>query len=274
MDVEPDISAHYTRGELEQKILDALRAAGKDLENLHSQELAVLDNLHVGGRQATEDLADSMELEPGVDLLDVGCGIGGPARYFAERGYRVTGIDLTEDFIRVAENLTRRVKLDGRATFRQASALEFPFPAAAFDGAFMIHVGMNIEDKAKLFHEVARVLKPHGKFAIFDITRKDGKAFEFPVPWAVTPETSFVATIEEYRQALNAAGFQILRQRDRRQFALESTAKMMTKASTSTAPVHGVQVLMGDRMPIMIKNVTAALASGALEPVELVASLS
>jgi ubiquinone/menaquinone biosynthesis C-methylase UbiE len=274
MNVERDVSAHYSRGALEQKILDALRAAGKDLENLSSQDLAVFDHLHLGGRQATEDLADTMGLQPGVHLLDVGCGIGGPARHFAERGHPVTGIDLTEEFVQVADSLTGRVKLRGPAVFRQASALDMPFPAASFEGAYMIHVGMNIEDKAKLFREVARVLMPGGRFAIFDIMRTDGKAFEFPVPWAPTPETSFVATLEDYCQSLDSAGFRILRQRDRRQFALEWTEKMRAQAASSAVPVHGVQVLMSDRMPEMIKNVTAAIASGVLEPVELVTSLS
>lgn len=274
MSLEQDVSAHYTRGVLEQKILEALRAAGKDLENLRSQDLAALDNLHVGGRQATDDLADSMGLEPGAHLLDVGCGIGGPARHFAERGYRVTGIDVTEEFIQVAESLTRRVKLQQSAVFRRASALDMPFPTAAFDGAYMIHVGMNVEEKAGLFREVGRVLKPRGRFAIFDIMRKDGKDFEFPVPWARTPATSFLATLEEYEQWLKLAGFAIMRQRERRQFALDSTAKMMAQAASSTSPVHGVQVLMSDQMPVMVKNVISGIASGALEPVELVALLA
>jgi ubiquinone/menaquinone biosynthesis C-methylase UbiE len=273
MSVEHDVSAHYTRGVLEKKILNALRAAGKDLDNLRSQDLAVLDNLHVGGQQATEDLADSMELAPGVHLLDVGCGIGGPARYLAERGYRVTGMDLTDEFVQVAESLTRRVKLDGAAEFRQASALEMPFGTAAFEGVYMIHVGMNIQDKGKLFREVARVLKPGGRFAIFDIMGDSSRVFEFPVPWAVTPATSFVATLDEYSQWLSSAGFHIVRQRDRRQFALEWTEKMRAQAASSASPVHGVQVLMSDQMPTMVRNVTAAIATGALKPVELVASL-
>lgn len=273
MSVEHQVSTHYTSGALENRILDALCAAGKDLDNLCSQDLSVLDNLHIGGRQATEDLAASMDLEPGVHILDVGCGIGGPARHFAERGCSVTGIDLTDEFVQVAENLTRRVKLDGRAVFRQASALVMPFPEATFEAAYMIHVGMNIEDKAKLFREVARVLKPGSRFGIFDVMQRDDKAFDFPVPWALTPATSFMATLEEYSQFLNSAGFHILRQRDRQQFALEWTEKMRAQAASSASPVHGVQVLMRDQMPIMVKNVTAAIASGSLAPVELVASL-
>src|SRR5689334_24528961 len=155
-----------------------------------------------------------MQLRPGMHLLDVGCGIGGPARYFAGRGCQVTGIDLTEEFVRVAESLTRRVKLDQTVKFRQASALELPFASDTFDGAYEIHVGMNIADKAGVFREVARVLKPNARFAIYDLMRSAEGALAFPVPWAQTQETSFVASMEEYRQGLEGAGFRIEHQRD------------------------------------------------------------
>jgi len=102
MNVEQQVATYYTRGMLEQKILGALRNAGKNVEQLSTRDLEALDNLHVGGREAIEGLAGFMELNPGMGLLDVGCGIGGPARYFAERGCQVTGLDLTEEFVRVA----------------------------------------------------------------------------------------------------------------------------------------------------------------------------
>lgn len=274
MSVEREVSAHYSRGVLEQKILEALRSSGKNLEKLRAQDLRTLDNLHIGGFQATEDLAASLQdLVPGARVLDVGCGIGGPARYFAERGYRVTGIDLTQEFIEVAASLTRRVKLDEKADFRQGSALQMPFDGAQFEAAYMIHVGMNIEDKARLFREVARVLKPGGRFVIFDIVRTGDKPFEFPVPWAPTSATSFVASLEEYERFLEGAGFQVLRKQGRRQFALEATAKMMAQAENSAGPVHAVQVLMSDQMPLMVKNVTQAISAGSLEPFEIIASL-
>ena len=211
-----------------------------------------------------------MQLRPGMHLLDVGCGIGGPARYFAGRGCQVTGIDLTEEFVRVAESLTRRVKLDQKVTFRQASAFELPFASDAFDGAYEIHVGMNIADKAGVFREVARVLKPGARFAIYDLMRSNDTTLAFPVPWAQTPETSFVATVDDYRQALEAAGFRIDHQRDRRQFAIEFMQQRMAQAPSGPL-VLGIHVLMGEQAPLMLKNVNMALISGALTPMELVA---
>ncbi len=205
MSTEAKVAGHYGRGE------------GKDPEELTAGDLAAVDEFHVGGLEATQELAKQMELRAGLRLLDVGSGLGGPARYFAaEHGCRVTGIDLTEEFVRVADNLTKRTKLDGLVEFRQGSALELPFERDTFDRAYMIHVGMNIADKAGIFREVRRVLKPEGLFTIFDIMRTwngrtgDGRsgdgAIRYPVPWALSEETSFVATVKEYRDALQGAG--------------------------------------------------------------------
>lgn len=271
MSIEQQVSTHYTTGALEQKILAALRNAGKDPARISSDDIAPLDNFHLGGRQAIEDLSSFMHLSPGVQLLDVGCGVGGPARYFAEQGCQVTGLDLTEEFVQVAESLTRTLKLDGKAQFQQGSALEMPFPAGTFDGAYMVHVGMNIEDKAGVFREVARVVKPGGRFAIFDIMRTGDGALEFPLPWAVSSATSFVRTTEDYRKTLGAAGFRVEHERGRHQFALEEMQKRMARGPSGAPPVIGVHILMGEKAPMMLKNVNEAIVSGQLEPVEIVA---
>ncbi len=272
MNVEEQVSAHYTRGMLEEKIFAALRSAGKDPEQVSSEELSLLDNFHIGGRQAIEDLSVFMGLREGMHLLDVGCGVGGPARYFAEQGFQVTGLDLSEEFVQVAASLTRRLKLDAKAQFRQGSALEMPFEAGMFDGAYMIHVGMNIQDKLGVFREVARMLKGGGRFAIFDIVRNGDDTLEFPLPWALNASTSFVGTVEDYRQALEGAGFRLEHQRDRRQFAVEFIERRNAAiASSGSAPVLGVQLLMGEQAPLMMKNVNAAIMTGKLELVELVA---
>src|SRR6476660_9994989 len=163
MNIEQQVADYYTHGKLEEQIMGVLRSAGKDVEQLRADDLAAIDEFHLGGREATQALAGFMSLRPGMHLLDVGCGIGGPARYFAGRGCQVTGIDLTDEFVGVAEILTRLVKLDQKVTFRQASALELPFDAGSFDGAYQVHVGMNIADKGGVFREVARVLRRAGR---------------------------------------------------------------------------------------------------------------
>ena len=271
MEIEKNVAAHYTRGTLEEQILGILRGSGKSMDQLTVHDFSALDHFHLGGEESTEALAGFMDLQPGMHLLDVGSGMGGPARYFAAKGYQVTGIDLTEGFVRGAESLTHLLKLDAKARFRQGSALELPFESGTFDRAYMIHVGMNIEDKAGVFHEVARVLKPRGAFAIFDIMRERAGHVDVPLPWAATVETSFVAGIDEYRQLLQAAGFRIEHERNRHDFALEFATKMRERAAAGQAPVLGVHLLMGEQAPLMLKNVNRAIAEGVLAPVEMVA---
>jgi ubiquinone/menaquinone biosynthesis C-methylase UbiE len=269
---EDQVAGHYGRGGLEEKILGALRAAGTDLASVTAEELAPVDEFHVGGLEATRELAAQMGLRAGMRLLDVGSGIGGPARFFAATfACEVTGIDLTEEFVRVAETLTRLVKLQERAQFRQASALEMPFGAETFDGAYMLHVGMNVADKAGVFREVRRVLKAGMQFAVYDIMQTSEGAFSLPAPWAVTPETSFVETPGQYREALQAAGFRIERERGRRAFAIEFMRQAMARAAASGAPALGLHLLIGEKTPEMLKNMMAAMLGGVLEPVEMMA---
>src|SRR5215469_7473252 len=139
-----------------------------------------------------------------------------------------------------------------------------PFSPATLDGAYMIHVGMNIQDKVGVFAEVARVLKRGGRFAIFGLMLKGNGAIEFPMPWAVNAETSFVSTVEDYRQALKSTGFRIDHERGRRKFALAFMEKMRERASAGSPIVLGLHILMGEQAPLMLKNVNQAIAAGAL----------
>ena len=154
MEIEQSVAQHYTHGSLEQAVFDALSASGKNLDKLAPADLAPVDEFHIGGRQATIDLAAQLEIEPGGHLLDIGSGLGGASRYFAhERGYRVTGIDLTEEYVRVAGALAKCVRLESQVSYEHGNALALPFARGSFDGAYMLHVGMNIDDKAALFAE-------------------------------------------------------------------------------------------------------------------------
>lgn len=272
MGIESNVESYYTRGRLEDSILQALTRAGKDFANLTHGDLATFDEFHVGGREATQELAAQMELRPGLRLLDVGSGIGGPARYFAaERACKVTGIDLTEEFVTVSRSLTRRTKLDHAVEFRHGSALALPFGTADFDRAYTIHAGMNIADKDGLFREVRRVLKPGGLFAIFDLMRTAEGPIRYPVPWALTDQTSFVCHVDDYRNTLAATGFEVIRERRRGAFALEFTQRMMARIAQGGPPALGLHLLMGEPTKVMLGNVRAMIEEGILEPVELIA---
>ena len=273
MDTERRVAGHYARGGgLEEALLRALAAAGKDPERLAPEDLAPLEEFHTGGRKATIDLAARMGLRPGMHLLDLGCGIGGAARHLARaQGCRVTGIDLTEEYVAAAAALTRRVGLEEAVLFRHGSALALPFAEASFDGATMLHVGMNVADKAALFAGVRRVLRPGGVFAVYDVMRLAPGALDFPLPWASAEDTSFVEEPASYRRALAAAGFAVEAERERREFGLAALRATLETLARSGLPALGTHLLMGEDFPRKVANQAAALERGVAAPVEIIA---
>lgn len=272
MSTEFAVAGHYARPRIADTILSAVSRAGKDPARLTARDLTPVDQFHVGGVRATEELAAQMDVAPGMHLLDIGCGIGGAARYFAtERGCRVHGIDLTHEFVEAAADLSRLVNMDGAVRFRQASATCLPFDDASFDGAYLIHVGMNLSDKPAVFREVRRVLKPGAVFGIFDVMRTADTPIRFPVPWAATEETSFVDDSAAYRAALEAAGFRVTKERSRRAFAIEEAERAMARVRESGPPALGLHLLMGERTQALLGNITAMMKEGLLDPVELIA---
>lgn len=271
MSIEARVARHYARDGLEPAILAALAAAGKDIAHLSPDDLAPVDEFHILGRQATEALAVQMGLGAGTPLLDIGCGIGGAARYFAAaQECRVTGIDLTADYVRAAAALARRVGLGDRLSFAAASALALPFAPARFAAATMFHVGMNIADKGRLFAEARRVLAPGGVFGLFDVMREGAGEPDYPMPWAGTSETSFLETETEYRLHLEAAGFAVVQQRSRRDDAVAFFARMRERARQGGVPPLGLHLLMGTDAAAKIVNMSAALARGTVAPWEMV----
>lgn len=271
MSIERSVAQHYTHGSLERAILDALTASGKDLDDLSSADLAPVDEFHIGGRRATADLAEQLGLRRGMHLLDIGCGLGGASRYFAhDHGCRVTGIDVTAEYVLVAAALARRVGLGGLVSYENGSALSLPFAPGAFDGAYMLHVGMNIVDKPALFAEVRRVLKPKGVFGIYDVMRESDGELSYPVPWASSAETSFVATAAAYRRLIAAAGFEVVRERSRREFAIEFFRQMRAQATQGGPPPLGLHILMGASAPEKVANMIGNLERGLIAPTEIV----
>jgi ubiquinone/menaquinone biosynthesis C-methylase UbiE len=266
------VAEHYSRPRLDETILGAMKRAGLDTQKLTPPDLAAVDEFHIGGLEATKAFTEFMGLKPGMRVLDVGCGVGGPARYFAsEQGVRVTGIDLTEEFVRAAISLTKMLHLEESASFEQGSALAMPFQNESFDAAYMFHVGMNIADKNALFQDVARVLKPGAKFSIYDVMRTNDEPIAYPVPWAASGATSFVVKIEGYRKALEAVGFEIGHERGRREFGIDFFERNMARTAQGAQPILGLQLLMGDRAPQMMQNVLGGMRRGIFEPMEMVA---
>lgn len=271
MTIEQTVAQHYTHGSLEAALLDGLRRSGKNADRIDPDDLAPADEFHIGGRQATTEFADQLGLRPGMELLDIGSGIGGPARYFAHhRQCRVTGIDLTDEYVRVAGALSERAGLAGSVRFVQGSALALPFPPASFDGAYMLHVGMNIEDKEKLAMEVARVLRSGSLLGIYDVMRTGPGDLAYPVPWATTADLNAVAEPERYKKALQKAGLTVIAERNRRDFALAFFADLRAKAAAGGPPPLGLHVLMGKSTPAKVQNMIDNISKGRIAPVEIV----
>jgi SAM-dependent methyltransferase len=270
MDLDQNIAKHYAHGTLETAILGALAAAGKNPAMLTPADLAPVDEFHIGGRQATRELSAQLDLPRGARVLDVGSGLGGPSRYFSEeRGWQVQGIDLTPEYVDVASRLSRRVGLGDTTAYRVASALALPFGDRTFDGAYMLHVGMNIADKRTAFAEVHRVLKPGGVFAIYDVMLEGDGDFTYPVPWSAGPETNYIASAETYRKELVAAGFSIAKERSRRDFALASFVQMRQRMAAGP-PTPGLQIAMGATAPQKVANMAGGVQRGLFAPVEII----
>ena len=271
MSLEEDIARHYGTGGLLDRIRAGLRQAGIDPDRAGPADLKPVDEFHIGGAAATEALLGQAALRPDMAVLDIGCGIGGTTRLIAERvGARVTGIDLTEEFVATARALSETVGLEDRTEFRTGSAIAMPFEDDSFDAALLLHVGMNIADKRALMTEVARVLRPSAAFLVYDVMRTGEGELDFPVPWASTPETSFVATAQEYREAARAAGFEVAQERERRDFALDFFARIQARIAESGPPPLGIHLLMGETAREKIANTVANIKAGRIAPVEMI----
>lgn len=272
MSVESKVADHYTHCALERVILDALRTAGKDIETITPSDLSGADEFHLGWRAATVDLANDLGLSADTKLLDIGCGLGGPARYFAQTfNCRVTGIDLTEEFVDVANALAGRFGLSELASFQQASALTMPFADKSFDRATLIHVGMNLENKAAVFAQTRRVLAQGGLFCIYDIMRFGNGEIPYPMPWAQTLETSFIDAPEDYRSLLVHAGFSIVSEKNRREMALKLAQEMRADAERNGPPPLSLHTLIGPAATERIGNVMSCLAAGTIAPIQIIA---
>jgi ubiquinone/menaquinone biosynthesis C-methylase UbiE len=274
-DLEGAVAQHYGQhhgmADLTDRILKAMAAAGIDTARLSPEQLAPVDEFHIGGRAATIHAVAKMGLTAKDHVLDVGCGIGGATRYIAQSiGCRVAGIDLTPAYIAAAEELARRTGLADRIAYRVGSALAMPFADAAFDAALTLHVAMNIKDRVGLYREVARVLKPGAVFCVYDVMQGGSDGLRFPLPWAETPATSHLTTPDDMRGLLDAAGFAVTEVEDRTAFAVDFFRQSLANAAAGAPPL-GLHIVMGASTPAKLGNMLANLQAGAIAPTLMLA---
>ena len=271
-EVPQHIEKHYEVGNLLNAILDALTAAGKDITHLVPSDLAPVDAFHTRGRQATIELAALTELQPDTHVLDIGCGLGGSARYLAsEYGCHVTGLDLTREYVDVATALAQRVGLSDTVTFRHGSALDLPFNDQSFEVIWTEHVQMNIEDKARLYEEVARVLKPNGTFAFHDVLQGPGGEPHYPVPWAEHALISFLASPDAIRQLLHQSALQIVHWVNATSHAIAWFDEAIERIRTSESTPLGLHLLMGKTSHLKFTNQLQNLKENRVLTIQAVA---
>ena len=267
------VEAHYTVTNLGDAILDALKSMGKDLDNLNPADLAPVDEFHVRGREATQELAKIAGVDSDTYVIDVGSGLGGSARYLAhEYGCRVTGLDLTQEFCDVAIMLSKRTGLDGMTEFRQGSALEMPFEDASFDLAWTEHTQMNIADKARFYSEIVRVLRPGGRLAFHDIFQGKKGDIRFPVPWANEPSISFLTPIDDLEKTLESAGLRILHWEDSTHRTFEWFQRFLENMSSQVhAPSPlGLHLVTGTERKVKTENLMRNLGENRIAVIQAV----
>jgi len=265
------ITTHYSRGDLLGRLAAALKDDGADPARPTFETLAPYEHFHGRGLEATKEMADSLEVRASDHILDVGSGIGGPARYFARRfGCRVTGIDLTPEFCDVARHLTRQLELERSVAFEVGDALAMPFADATFDGAYSMNVSMNIADKAALYREIRRVLKPGGWLMLSELAKGPGGEPQYPTPWARTAQASFLATPEDTLRGLQAAGFEIVESRSTLEQTLAFGARSRALVQRGEKPPHrAVQLIHGDIAKQAMANSARGLEEKTLVPIEI-----
>lgn len=272
LEIDEHIARHYAHGTLSDVVNAGLEKMRTGSDASAIDLLAGVDEFHMGGRPATKTLAEHLALDPAHHVLDIGCGLGGTARYLASSfGCRVTGIDLTPEYVEVGNQLNRDLGLDGRIDLSVANAIRMPFADNRFDRASMLHVGMNIPDKAALMAEIGRVVKPGGIVALYDVLRVGEGPIVYPVAWAADEGTSFVGSVDDYETALEGGGFDIADVVERRDVALKFFEAIKARLAQGGPPPLGLHILMGPDAKAKVGNMHANVQNGTVSPVLIIA---
>ncbi len=251
--------------------MNALLKMNKNLNELTTKDLMPVDFFHIRGPKSTKELAEECDLSPGIKILDIGCGIGGTARLLNSiSGCSVTGVDLIDEYIRTASNLSRLIKLNEKTVFLTGSACELPFKNEVYDVVWTEHVQMNVKDKNKFYAEAYRVLKKGGRFVFHDVFIGKNKPVFYPVPWADNESVSFLMKLSEVEQLLSLLGYTISYLTDKTEMSAEAFQKSSAKIKKDGLSPLGLHLLMGNNTIDKINNMTRNLSEKRLRAFQCV----
>ncbi|HTW09543.1 MAG TPA: methyltransferase domain-containing protein [Acidimicrobiales bacterium] len=261
------VDSQYSNGLSRHNIEQALITAGKDLSDIQPADLSSVEDFHTLGRLATSQLAELTQISSYDEVLDAGSGIGGTARFLADRyGCRVTAIDLTEEYCETARWLNELVGLEDRISVHQGNVIDLPFDTARFHVVISQHVQMNVADKARLYQQARQVLVTGGRLAIWDITAGTPGNLGYPLPWADRPELSHLVSAHRLRDAIEATGFSVVHWED----LTEQAATLMEAFLSAPSGPLGLHTFIDD-FAVKARNLTRGLSSGRLRAVQGVA---
>ncbi|MGE5712492.1 MAG: class I SAM-dependent methyltransferase [Betaproteobacteria bacterium] len=265
------IADHWDRGDIYARIISALQQMSKPLDRLTIEDLAPVDHFHARGFPATVELADQLPVQAGQRVVDIGCGLGGPARYIARRfGCTVSGLDITPSFVEAANRITALLRMEGQVRIELGDGQRLPYADAVFDGGYSQHVTMNVSDRARFFGEAFRVLKPGACFALTEHALGPTGAPHHPVPWSADGSGSGLVTADETEAYLRAAGFEAI--------AIEHTGSKyaagykaaIEKAEQGALPPLGLHLLLGDTALAKTRNAARNILEGRTDPIQVV----
>jgi ubiquinone/menaquinone biosynthesis C-methylase UbiE len=260
---ESQIEAHYSHDQLYETILQALANNGITPGNITPKDLAPIDEFHVRGQEVSHELAAAAGLQPGMRILDAGCGLGGTCRLLASAyDCIVTGIDITGAYIRTARQLSALTGMQHSTQFVQGSVLALPFDNNCFDAVFTQHVQMNIADKQHFYAEIHRVLTTGGRFVYYDILGHEQQPLHFPVPWAADASLNFLITSQQLHTLLQATGFQRIQVTDETARGISFFNNLLTRIAKKGLPALGLHLLMGDTALEKLSNLHKNLVEG------------
>lgn len=270
MQREHMIAEHWGRGDVYALIVSALEEAGKSLHGLTVEDLAPIDHFHARGFPATVELADRLPVKTGHSVLDIGCGLGGPARYFAKRFQcTVSGIDITPAFVEAANKLTSLLGMEGQVSIEHGDGQRLPYPDGVFDGAYTQHVTMNVPDRARFFREAFRVSKPGAFFALTEHGLGSAGNPHYPLPWSMDGSGAYLTPPSETRALLETSGFEDVLVEDTGDKYLAAYKGVMGLAAQGALPPLGIHLLLGESAPQKIRNAARNIEEGRTHPVQV-----